>query len=92
MQHSKIVTKKPKVSFKNLNKHEVWGYADTDTNEVQLHDKLTQRLYIEIFLHEHLHCALPEASEKCVTDLAGMWADGLWRSGFRRTGKRKKKI
>ena len=80
-RNSQIVLTKPKVKFRSMKKD--FGLAYKNSSTIILHDRMRPRMCLEIYIHEHLHCFLPDASENTITRMAGLLADGLWEHGFR---------
>ena len=83
MPFSKVIIKQPKLTFTKLSK-KWWGLADKEQFAIYLHNRIPKRMLHEIYIHETLHCILPDLTEKQITDLAGLLADGVWNCGYRK--------
>jgi hypothetical protein len=86
MSKTRVITKIPKVITRYFNNKERknYGYSDKDIQEIHLDKRVMKRFGAEIIIHEHLHCAFPDASEREITTIAGTIGDYLWEAGYRK--------
>lgn len=73
-----------KVVKRNLNKDNVWGWAHTDKNKIEVHNKLKGKRLLLYMVHEALHIIHPEWSETKVKRSASRLTAVLWKQGYRK--------
>jgi len=89
MSRTRVSTRRPTVIVERFHKvdEDKWGYCYKPKREIHLEVRTPARLKAEIAIHEHLHCAFPDAAEKAILQIAGHIGDTLWNLGFRQVNK-----
>ena len=90
MAASRIVIRRVSVGKKKLHKSNA-GEAWKEEFEIYFRPQLTHRQFIEVAIHESLHCMLPDLKESEITDMAGYIGDVIWHNRFKKLFARKRK-
>jgi hypothetical protein len=60
------------------------GLAEKESGEIEVDPRQSEREYLLTLVHEWLHCALPDLSEKSIIRLEQSLGGMLWKRGYRR--------
>lgn len=66
---------------------DLWGEAYKGCNVIRLLKGMDERRRQSVLLHELLHLAVPEATERRVEKMEKLLADCMWEQGYRRVIK-----
>jgi len=75
--------KQPKVVVKKLGKEKAWGQYIQETNTIEVDERLSGKLKLEIYCHEYLHHLYKDMSEESVYRSAKYLSDFLWKHHVR---------
>lgn len=75
--------KKIEIFHEKLGRQKVSGLAYTEDNKIVIEERLFGKEYFATAIHESLHMALPELSEKKVVHAEKVIINILWDMGFR---------
>jgi hypothetical protein len=73
-----------KIVEKDLMKDEVWGYAYVNKNLIELEQLMKGRRRFSVLIHELVHKALPELTEKETTRVEKILFRNLWAQNYRK--------
>ena len=77
--------RKVKVVERKLGRIGAYGAATISANLIELDPRMSERRRLTILVHEALHLAKWEMSEREVTRIAPKIGKVLWSQGYRRT-------
>ena len=77
--HSRVVLKKPRVSFKDLSSQNVVGLAYDILHKIELEKNQSDKQIFCTLLHEIGHLMLPQLSEKQIIKLEKIYGETLWK-------------
>ena len=74
-----------KVLVRKLGREKAVGLAYKEHNEIHLDPRQSGKNYFNTSIHELLHIAYPNMSEKEVEKGANKITNSLWKQGYRKT-------
>ena len=86
MANTRVKVRKPTVVNKHL-EGDVLGLAYQEGFEIEIDPRQLSKEYLNTLIHEHLHCFLPDVSERGITRMADIMTDSIWARRYRRIEK-----
>jgi hypothetical protein len=84
---SRVILRKPQVRVVKDMPDDLYGLANQKDFEIEINKNQDSRELANTYLHESLHCYLPDLNERNIEKMAALLTDGLWKLGYRRIAK-----
>ena len=76
---SSVKLRRPiKIAYRNRLTNDHLGEAYKEEFKILLKRKMPRRIGLEVLIHEHLHCMLPDLSEALIQKMGGILSDRIW--------------
>lgn len=77
--------KRVRIVEEDLSKEKAWGMCFYSKGLIKIHPHQPEECRLDTLVHELLHMACPDWSEKKVSRYATFFAKQLWKDGYRRS-------
>ena len=77
--------KLPKVHYRKLGKHRLWGYQFK--NSIHIDERLKNKELFEIEIHEFLHWLYPDKEEGDIVKDSRMMTEFFWSLNYRKANQ-----
>lgn len=72
------------IKYRKLLRHRALGLAYTDSNLIEIEERLRGQELLYILCHELSHIYYPDMEEKDIINLSAFLSTYIWREGFRK--------